>query len=65
MTRTYRCQSCGATWVSYREERAGRCLRCDGALLLDEPPAKDPTGPRADTDASPPIPNGLEDDAET
>ena len=65
MTRTYRCQSCGATWVSDPEgeavERAGRCLRCDGVLFLDEPPA----GPGAETDASPPVANGLPDDAET
>jgi hypothetical protein len=58
--RTYRCQSCGATWMSYPEgeaiERAGLCLRCDGPLVLDEPP---------ETDASPPVSNGLDDDAET
>jgi hypothetical protein len=61
------CPSCGATW-SYPKgearEPAGRCLRCDGALVLEEPPAKDPAGPRAETDA-PPVPNGLDDDAET
>jgi DNA-directed RNA polymerase subunit RPC12/RpoP len=69
VTRTYRCQSCGAAWVSYPAgeaiEQEGRCLRCDSALFLDEPPAKDPAGPRAETDASPPLPNGLEDDPET
>jgi hypothetical protein len=69
VTRTYRCQACGAGWVSYpgseAVERQGRCLRCDGALVLDEPPERDPAGPRAETDASPPVPNGLEDDAET
>jgi hypothetical protein len=67
MTRSY-CPSCGATWTyPNREagERAGRCLRCDGALVPDEPPAHDPASPRAETDASPPVPNGLEDDAET
>ena len=51
--RTYRCQACGATWVSYPEgeaiEQAGLCLRCDGPLVLDEPP----------------VPKGLDDDAET
>ena len=61
MMRTYRCQACGATWVSYPEgeavERAGRCLRCDGPLILDEPPPEDPAGPG--------VPNGLDDDAET
>lgn len=66
MRRTYRCQSCGAAWVTASEdearERAGRCLRCDGALILDEPPA---AGPGAETDAPPPVPNALEDDAET
>ena len=58
MSRTYRCQACGATWVSYPGgeaiEGAGLCLRCDGELVLDEP-----------TDPSPPVPNGLEDDTET
>jgi hypothetical protein len=67
VTRSY-CPSCGATW-SYPKgearERPGRCLRCDGALFPDEPPAKDRTAPRAETDASPPVPNGLEDDTET
>jgi hypothetical protein len=62
MTRTYCCQACGATWVSYPEgeaiERAGLCLRCDGVLVLSEPPAEE-------ADASPPMPNGLEDDTET
>jgi hypothetical protein len=65
---TYRCQSCGASWVSYPEEeaaeRAGRCLRCDGVLFLDEPPAEDPPGPGAESEPSPPVPNGLDDDAE-
>ena len=65
MTLTYRCQSCGAKWLSYREERAGRCLRCDGVLVLDEPPAEEPADSGAETDASPPVPNGMEDDAET
>lgn len=64
MTRIYRCQSCGASWMSYREE-AGRCLRCDGVMFLDEPPAEDPPDFRAEADAAPPVPNGLEDDAET
>ena len=36
---------------------AARCLRCDGALFLDEP-----TGPTTDTEVSPPVPNRLEDD---
>jgi hypothetical protein len=46
-------------------ERASRCLRCDGAMLLDEPPPDVQAGPREETDASPPVPNGLEDDAQT
>jgi hypothetical protein len=62
--RTYRCQSCGATWWSYPGgeaiERAGSCLRCDGPMIRLQPPAEDP-----DTDVSPPVPNGLDDDAET
>jgi DNA-directed RNA polymerase subunit RPC12/RpoP len=37
MTRRYRCESCGATWVSYPKgedaEKTGRCLRCDGHLV--------------------------------
>lgn len=61
MTRTYRCRSCGATWVSYPAgeaiERSGRCLRCDGIMVLEQDTAED----RAD----PSVPNGLEDDAET
>ncbi len=65
--RTYRCQSCGATWLSYPAgeaiERAGLCLRCDGPLVLDEPPVGEPGGPGAETDVSPPVPN-LEDDAD-
>jgi DNA-directed RNA polymerase subunit RPC12/RpoP len=69
VTPRYRCQSCGAAWVSYPKdeqlERASRCLRCDGAMLLDEPPPDGQAGPRAETDASPPLPNGLEDDAQT
>ena len=55
MTRTYGCQACGATWVSYPEgeaiERAGLCLRCDGVLVLDEPAAEEPAGPGTETDA--------------
>jgi hypothetical protein len=65
MTRSY-CSSCGATWSHPKgetREQLGRCLRCDGALVPFEPPAK--AGPRAATDASPPVSNGLEDDAET
>jgi hypothetical protein len=38
-------------------ERAGRCLRCDGIMVLEHEAAED----RGD----PPVPNGLEDDAET
>jgi hypothetical protein len=46
-------------------ERAGRCLRCDGEMVLNEPAAEDRTVPRAESDASQRAPNGLEDDAET
>jgi hypothetical protein len=51
VTRTYRCRACGATWVSYPAgeeiERAGRCLRCDGEMVLvgsaeDDPPPPEP-----------------------
>jgi hypothetical protein len=38
-------------------ERAGRCLRCDGIMVLERDTAED----RAD----PSVPNGMEDDAET
>jgi hypothetical protein len=38
-------------------ERAGRCLRCDGIMVLEEDTAED----RGD----PPVANGLEDDVET
>jgi hypothetical protein len=66
VTRTYRCRSCGATWLSYPPGKAlepeALCLRCDGVLVLEDPPGEDP---RAETDAPPPVPNGLEDDAET
>ncbi len=59
MTRTYRCRSCGATWVAYPAgeeiEQAGRCLRCDGVMVLEEPSAEDLED----------LANGLEDDAET
>ena len=59
MTRRYCCQSCGATWVSYPAgeaiEREGRCLRCDGAMVLQEPGAHDLED----------LPNTLEDEAET
>jgi hypothetical protein len=69
VTLTYRCRSCGATWLSYPPGKAlepeGRCLRCDGVLFLEDPPAEDPAGPGAETDAPPPVPNGRDDDAET
>jgi hypothetical protein len=42
-------------------EEAGRCLRCNGVMFLDEPTQVPPT----EADAAPPVPNGLEDDAET
>jgi hypothetical protein len=68
VTRTYRCESCGATWVNHPAgeaiEQADRCLRCDGVMFVHEAAADDPAGPRAETDTSPPVPNGLEDDAE-
>ena len=45
MTRTYRCRSCGATWVSYPAgeviEEEGRCLRCDGDMVLQDADAED------------------------
>ena len=63
VTRTYRCQACGATWVSYPAgeaiERTGRCLRCEGDLVLTQPDAD------VDAHAMPPVPNGEEDDSET
>ena len=65
MTRTYRCRSCGATWVSYPEgeeiERAGRCLRCDGVMVRVTSPEEDP---REDSPGDPPprVPDGMEDD---
>ena len=56
MTRTYRCRSCGATWVSYPVgetiEEAGRCLRCDGVMVMED--SEDSEDNRV-----------LEDDAET
>ena len=52
MTRTYRCQSCGARWISYPEgekiERVGRCLRCDGVMVPDPSLAEDPADPVED-----------------
>ena len=65
MTPTYRCPSCGATWLNYPPgkelEPGARCLRCDGVLVLEDEPAEDP---RSEPDAPPPVPNGQENDAE-